>query len=680
MRMSRIRQRRLLLQQRRQYSHNRQKAAAAVLGSLAVSVPQQSNAALNVLQDINSDFDYMQDNLSNIKALDAAKDWVVEAANNAALAQQYLDEAELACAEAENNLLQAKDNQQQAEAIVGEKEQELQAARLHRIDLTKQAIASQQAVADYLPTWYEAQAQLQQCVDVQKAASLEQPSGASGGSNWSARDEQRAQWIQEAWAEVGYESNRLPEIEAKFSNGGNSYEAAEAQAELDAYWERMAELENEVEAAREYFDSVSEYLDELKEQQREAEEAEADARQEIIDLQIELAQNQQDVLDCIQDVAICMQDNEEAIGNRQQAKADLDTAVNDVAMAKFGLVHFGEGMGAQNGLEYYSWQGPEGRSGHQLYSGNSFYWSQNHYDFSLSNAYVVSNTGLPGGDMSGLTDTTAVGIYTNKRSIYDVRYGLELNLPTGSSRTNNNAVVPDYLARVSRLGEGWNFTPRLEITRHLDKYTNMTWRSSYAFRGSYEDDYNGIIGNMHPGNQWNNELEYLHTDDKQQYMLKFQYTNNNDSASISGTANDYSFREGDSLGFKGYYRHWFAPKDSWGAYGAWTFDGGTAYDNGQTSGSGVHRLYYGTGYFHQFDSQRQLRILANWLRTEGDSYDPLTRLTSASGRRFSVSMGYDWRMDDRNSLSLDVERAVLRQQGEANYRSWGIMLNYNRSF
>ena len=59
MRMSRIRQRRLLLQQRRQASHNRQKAAAAVLGSLAVSVPQQSNAALNVLQDINNDFDYM---------------------------------------------------------------------------------------------------------------------------------------------------------------------------------------------------------------------------------------------------------------------------------------------------------------------------------------------------------------------------------------------------------------------------------------------------------------------------------------------------------------------------------------------------------------------------------------------------------------------------------------------
>ena len=358
----------------------------------------------------------------------------------------------------------------------------------------------------------------------------------------------------------------------------------------------------------------------------------------------------------------------------------MDEAHKDEDLARFGLLHFGEGMGAQKSLEYYSWQGPEGRSGHQLYSGNSFYWSKNHYDFSLSNAYVMSNTGLAGGEMSGLTDTSLTAMYTNKHPVYDVRYGLEVNLPTGSSRTNNNAVVPDYLARVSRLGEGWNFMPRLEVVRHLDKYTSMTWRGSYSFRGAYEEDYDGLTGNMHPGNQWTNELEYLHTDKKTHYMLKFQYTNNSDKSSISGTANDYSFTEGDGLGVRGYYRSWFTPKDSWGAYGAYTFDGGTAYDNGLAPGSGVHRLYYGAGYFHQFDSKRQLRLFANWLRADGESYDPLTRLTSASGRRFSVSLGYDWRMDDKNSLSLDMERGILRQQGDANYRSWGVMLNYNRSF
>lgn len=282
--------------------------------------------------------------------------------------------------------------------------------------------------------------------------------------------------------------------------------------------------------------------------------------------------------------------------------------------------------------------------------------------------------------MSGLTDTTVTGMYTNKHPVYDVRYGLEANLPTGSSRTSPNAAVPDYLARVSRLGEGWNLAPRLEVIRHVDKYTSVAWRTSYALRGAYDEDLDGVAGSVHPGNQWNNELEYLHTDNTAQYMMRFQYANNSGKASISGTGNDYSFTEGDSLGLRGYYRSWLAPKDSWGAYAAWTFDKGAVYDNGQASGAGIHRLYYGAGYFHQFDDKRQARIFANWLRADGESYDPLTHINSTSGRRFSVSLGYDWRMDDKNSLSIDVERAILRQQGDANYRSWGIMLNYNRSF
>ena len=686
MRMSRIRQRRLLLHQKRRQSRNRQKAAAAVLGSLTAAVPQNSSAALSVLQDINNDFDYVQDKLNNIHAYDAAQEWVAEATHNAALAQQYLDEANLACNEAEENLLQAKDNQQQAEAVAADKEQELNEAKARRIELTRQAVASQQAVADYLPTWYEAQAQLQQCVDVQEAAAVNRPYGAaSAQESWSASDEQRAQWIQEAWAEVGYESNRLPEIEARFSGSESSYAneqaaQAQAQAELDAYWDRMAALENATDAAREYFEAVSEYLDGLKEQQSEAEAAEAEARQEIIELQIELSQSQQDVRDCIQDVAICTQEREAAIANRQEAQADLDAANNDVILAKFGLVHFGEGMGAQKGIEYYNWQGQDGIDGHQLYMDTSFYWSKNHYDFSLSNAYVVSATGLPNGNMSGLTDTAVTGMYTNKHPVYDVRYGFEANLPTGDSRTSAHAVVPDYLGRVSRLGEGWNLAPRLEVIRHVDKHTSMTWRTSYALRGAYDEDFDGVAGSVHPGNQWNNELEYLHTDDKQQYMFKFNYANNSDKAFVSGTANDYSFTEGDSLGLRGYYRSWFTPRDSWGTYLAWTFDKGAVYDNGQAPGSGLHRLYYGAGYFHQFDDKRQARIFANWLRANGESYDPLTRINSSTGRRFSVSMGYDWRMDEKNSLSIDVERAVLRQQGDANYRSWGIMLNYNRSF
>ncbi len=688
MRMTRARHRRMLRRKAPGY-HKGKRIAAGMLIGMSAALPMKTQAAMTVLHDIKSDFDYMEDSFSNIKALDAAKEYVAEAENNVAMAQQALQEAEENCLEAAENLSLAQGSQKEAKEMVTQSQQELQDTRARRVELTKAAIEAQQAVADYLPTWYAAQAELQQRVDVQEAASWNRPSGAVsyGSSTMSESEAERAKWIAQAWEEAGYENRRLPEIEARFSrvSGSGDAEAVEAaaaaQAELDAYWEHMAELDVATDSAREYFDSVSEHLDALKDRQQEAEEAEAEARQEVLQLELDLGQNQQDLREADQEAVNAQLYVQEAAANKQQANEDLEAAIQDLVQARYSLQHFGEGMGVQKTLEYYSWQGAGNRSGHQLYSGNSFYWAQNNYEFTLSNGTVMSNTGLENGNMSGLTDTTISAMYINKHPIFDVKYGLEINLPTGSSRTHPNAIVPDFLARVSRLSEGWNFTPRVDVAKHIDKYTSWHWRSSYSFRGSYEEEYDTGIGTMYPGDQWSTELEFLHTDAWQQYMFKLQYVNNDSRSVITGLGADNDFVEGDNLNARAYGRFWFTPKDSWALYTIWSLDKAAVYENADfAAGSGIHRLYYGAGYYHQFDSKRQLRIFGNWMRSNGEAYDPLAHQNYASGRRFSVSLGYDWRMDDRNSLSLDVERAVLRQQGADNYRSWGVMLNYNRSF
>ena len=676
MRMSRVKGRRLRLQQQRERMHRRKKAAALVMTGLAASVPIRADAAtLTVLQDINSDFDYMESNLERIRTLDMLKLYARDAMQNMSLAGHYLEEAEGICREAAENLRMAEENQVQAEEQVRTVEAELKEARANRQQMTERAIASQQAVADYLPVWYEAQAELQQRLDVRQAAMVERPEGA-GGSAGEYRDRQMAQWIEEAWVEAGFENNRLPELEMRFSGAGASEQDGGYSA-ADAYWERMTELDAEVEAAQEYFDTVSSHLDELKELCRDAEDDEAEAGREVIELEMELSRSRQEVLDCRQDVEICRSEQSEAVAACFQALVERNDSIEEAAEAGAELQHFGEGSGWQNTLEYYSWHGASG--GHQLYNANSWYWLGSQREISISNAYVHSDTGLPGGGMNGITDTTVSAMYVGRHPVYDVSYGMEINLPTGESRVHSNSVVPDELARVSRLGEGWNFTPRLEVTGHVDKYTDWRWRSAYSFRGSYEDSVEDMSSVMHPGNFWSNELEYLHTDEKQQYMLKLQYTRNEES-SLTGAANSYSFRDGNGITGRGYYRSWFTPRDSWGAYLIWSFDGATAYDTGGMGGSGLHRLYGGAGLFHRFDSRRQLRLLANWLRTEGDMYEPLSRQSYSAGRRFSVLLGYDWRMDERNSMSLAMERAVLHQQGGSGYHSWGVMMSYNRSF
>ena len=59
MRMSRVKRRRLNLQQRRERMHCRKKAAAALLTGLAAGAPLRADAVtLNVLQDIYAEYGY----------------------------------------------------------------------------------------------------------------------------------------------------------------------------------------------------------------------------------------------------------------------------------------------------------------------------------------------------------------------------------------------------------------------------------------------------------------------------------------------------------------------------------------------------------------------------------------------------------------------------------------------
>lgn len=682
MRMTRARQRHLALQRRRAQAKYPQKALAAMLAGAAAgsSLPAEASV-MTVLQDFKADFDYMQDQLANIEAFDQAKAYAREAALHVQLAQAELEQSEQYCRDAEANLALAKENQQLAEENVRAIEKQLQDTQNRRQELTQAAISRQQAVADYLPTWYEAQAQLQDQLAIQQAASLEAAPGGSRDEALSYSDQQRAQWIQQAWQEVGFAPNRLSELEARYAQlqGGSMVSEGReaAQNAVDAYWARLDAINAEVEAAQTYFDEVSDRLDQLKDAQLEAEEAEADARQEILDLGLDLGQAKQDLAESRQDVAMCWQDQIEANESRFVALKDRNQALNEAFSAKYRVEHFGEGIGVQSGFDYYNWQGQV--SGHQLYKSTGFFMSKNNYDFSLSNGYVVSHTGLSKGDMSGYTDTTLSVMYNNKHPKFAVGYGMEINLPTGDSRVAQNAVPPDHMARVTRLGEGWNFTPMVAVTRHLDKLTSWTWRGSYAIRGSYSDNREDLSSVVHPGNVWHNELELLHTGHQEQYLVKLHYAKNNHASLISREA-DYDYTEGDSMYGRAYYRKWFAPKDSLGCYMAFAYDKAGDYDNSDINSNGIHRLYYGVGWFHQFDKYRQLRLFANWLRSEGEAYDPLTKQSYSSGRRFSVSLGYDWRLDDRNSLSLNVERSVLRQQGEANYRGWGISVMYNRNF
>lgn len=591
------------------------KRAAAALAVFAVCFPIRAEAiTYTILQNQYWDFDYMANHYERIKNYDLMKQNISDAEKIVPVAQKYVEQAEIYRRTAEKDLRRAEENEKQAKTWVKSIEAHLHEARENLKVLARQAAKSRQALADYQPAWQTARASL--------------------------RDSARAR-----------------------------------QAEAAGDPQRIAAIDAWVKEAQNYHTSASRHLEELQSSCQAAEAYEAEAHRRIQILEKELAKNKQYERQYRQDVETCKKNKATVEKSYVRAVQERDECIKRVEKAKEALKNFGDWASVQKTFEYYTWKGSSG--GRQFYTPHSLYWSGNRWDVFIHNAYVYSDTGLPNGKMSGFTDTVVSGMYNNRHPLYDVRYGLSVNLPTGESRVHDNAVVPDYLARVSRLGEGWIFTPRLEVTRHIDKFSDLTWRGAYSFRGSYADSKDSPESRAHPGGLLSNELEYIHTDQTTHYMGRLYYTVNG-KGSVDRRDYHSKFREGNGFAALGFYRKWFTPRDSYGAYAILSLDQPTSYYYGGTSGSILRRTHGGVGWFHRFDAKRQLRLFANGLWLNGSAYDPLTKQTYASGRRASVSLTYDWRMDSWSSMFFELERAIMHKENTDTCQSWGLVVGYTR--
>lgn len=646
--------------------------AIAMLGAVGIYLPWASHATVvNVLQDINEDFGYMQGKADDMTALEKAQGYLSQAAKAVGFTQENFMFAVDIKKQAEEALGIAKNNQEQAEENLLKVRKQLQNAKVESTKCTNNAVTCQKAVADYYSVWQDAYNRLESVRAVYRSEEGKAPAPVVTVQNGaSAADKEREAAILAEWEKVGFQQNRLSEIEARIggSLSGGGSEVVEDYSAVDAYWARMDQLSAQVDAAEAEFDAVNDTYEELKDKLKDALEAEQDAREEVAALEKDLAQAKIDVEEAEKDVAESKKDRIEAMEARIEAELDRDDALNDHYEVKQSIEHMGEGDGFSTRVEYYNWHG--NTSGHQFYMPYSFYHTDKDVGIGVTIGYLKSHTGLPNGGMSGWTDTTIDVSHLNKNKLYDVRYIFSINMPTGKSRTSENAIVPEHVARLDRMGEGWNFTPRLEVTRHIDKNNSATWRTSYSIRGQYYNSMEDWDSTLNPGNIWSNELEYLRITNHTQFMARMNYLMTGDS-----TLKGNKYGEGSQFFGKTYYKNWVTAKDAWAAYLIYT-----SQEAGTNDSSATHRWYYGAGWQHKFDKDHGMRLMFNWMRASGNNYDPIMRRAYLAGKRFSVSAGYDWHIDERSTLSLDLERFVNRNDATSSYRGWQTMLSFNMSF
>ena len=649
------------------------KRACTLTLALGMTSGAASAASHDALHDVYGYFAYMMNVRDEIRSHRAAIAALAEARADVESARANLVEAQKATRDAAANLALAIQNLRAAEEHLAAVRKALVSAEEASALRTEEAIAAQNAEADYVP---EVEAQRTALESLYREAdNLSRAAGTTGGEN-----PEREKVVARILAEVGYEQNRIVDAQRMVEEAL----AAERGTTPDAAGAKLAAVSSEVDAAQATLDAMEAQLDALTALREQAEDAERDARELVADYTQEAQASEADLAESRKDKAEAETYDAEAKAWALQAADEQKAAERRLLQSEHDLAYFGEGAGAETGVEYYTWRGE--RAGHQLYLPLS-YFSRTHagktkLDYGISAGYVKSHTGFDSG-VSGLTDTQASVTIHNEKPRTSIHYGLSVNLPTGESKIDQRAAVPEGLARFTDFGAGWQFIPSVEVTHRISERDRLTGRLSYAVRGGY--DYSKEVPNAHvsPGNIFAQEIEYLHAGDKKSYMIQLYHNStenavqdavDTDSRTITGKMH---YRDGDDWELRFFYNQAVSRKDELRFYAIYAL---TEAAKGIASQE-VARQYYGLGLRHRVSDKLTWQIMAHYQDVSTTS-DPLrTALNTGGGfQRRSLIAGLAWKASERKNLTFQVERYVRNDVGGAGYNGWGAALWYQQSF
>lgn len=657
---------------RRRSMFLRPAAAAACAVYLAGAAHSVYAASHDTLHDVPGYLSYMMNVEGEIRSYHAAVDALAQAKIDLANARHNLDEARAAKADAAQNLELVGRNLRAAEDHLAAVRIALGVAEEESAARTREAIAAQQAEADYAPTVYAQRTQMEGLYA--QANALAGVSG--GGSDASAR---RAEVVARVLDEVGYEQNRIVDaqimVEAALAGGVSGVQDNSAA---------FAAISAQVDAAQARLDAVEAQFDALITAREAAEDAERDARERVADYQQEIAASEADLTQLRSDRVEA--ENYDAASKKwsDEAVRDEAAAVEQLARSEHDLKYLGEGRGYQTGAEYYAWHGE--RAGHQFYLPLS-YFARTHagktkLDYGLSTGYVKSSTGFENGSVSGWTDTQLSVTLRNEKPVNRISYGFGLNIPTGQSRFARYAVVPESLARFTDFGAGWQYIPSIEVVHLITERDRLTGRISYVIRGGY--DYSKEVPGAHvsPGNIFSQEVEYLHAGEKKQNMVQLYHNSTSraeqdavdvDRRIISGKNN---YRDGDDWELRYFHNQKVSKKDEVRFYAIYAL---TEAASGIASQS-VARQYYGLGLRHRVSDKLAWLAMAHYARVNNTS-DPLrTALNTGGGfRRTSLVGGVEWKLSERQNFTFQLERFVRSDDGGFGYNGWAFTLWYQEA-
>ena len=328
-------------------------------------------------------------------------------------------------------------------------------------------------------------------------------------------------------------------------------------------------------------------------------------------------------------------------------------------------------------FEYYSWDASDGSKGSQFVIPIEYFTSHGYNEFGFSTGYVNTSTKYPEEDiMNGMRALELHYGRRNPHKRYTVKYNLDMSIPLGESRTNRRALSDDLVA-VTRLNEGFNVGPSIDIERR-DGEENI-WRAGvgYNFKGDYKYSKENPGFEVSPGDALDGYLNWTHAEDDHQMRFGVEGIFNGKS-----NENGTRYREGEQRLYKAMYNKCLNEKSDVMAY-FWVRENGsnTYYTPPFSSGGGKSRVrYYGLEYKFKLDENRAWFIRNNNMLSTGTYNDVLTGETINGRKKHTFGVGYKIKLASDETLSLNADYFWMKDKDTGkDYDGAEFMVFYNRA-
>ena len=404
-------------------------------------------------------------------------------------------------------------------------------------------------------------------------------------------------------------------------------ESAPAREEDAALWADYTALDDSIVATEAKRDAVAQKVDRLSK--------ELDKYPSESDWKVQVANNTKDLTY-----------QEKQYADYASGKADLKKRFS---------------QSAYTAAKYYSWKDDNGNSGHQFYQPFSYTYVKGLFEYNIEGGYALSNNAdTANGKIDTLTDTGISVAYTHQlpNANYFV-YSLGFNLPTGTDALHGfNPVMSDDLVENSRFGEGFNVIPAVWYYHKLNTMNTLIFGTYVTWGGKYDTDYTKDNSWIKPGRVLVNTVEWKHLDRKWQFLAELSRTNYG-----KNEENDLSYQSGNRLAPNFTVNYVPDKSQFFTAYYWGTNDGplkNTSFISSPETRIGKNM---GLQWAKKISKQGRFRVFYDHLERSGETYDPLTDLTTDRRKKNTYGLGYDYELSDKSRLVFNVEHFTMQDTG-----------------